>query len=145
MKNIWYVINIVLVVLALRGGYVAGAPDRLRHANPDAVSCGIILVITPMFALWCVNYSIRRWNNERLRRPSFSRNPLNWRHDPLQSLFIATCVFGAGSIGGAAHRPSINSSEFWMVGVQLCFAVGLLIGQVLIYRTYGNRITAVAE
>jgi hypothetical protein len=104
MKNIWYVINSVLVALALRGGYVAGAPDRLRHANPDAVSCGIILVITPMFALWCVNYSIRRWNNERLRRPSFSRNPLNWRHDPLQSLFIATCVFGAGSVGRGERR-----------------------------------------
>jgi hypothetical protein len=142
MKYVWCVINIALVVLALREGYDSTAPERLLRMNPDAISCGIILVVTPLFALWCVYYSIRRWNHEKLRRPSFSRNPLNWWHDPLQSLFISTSVFGAGAIGGAARRPSVNSVGFWMVGVQICFAVGLLIGQLLAYRIYSEQIIA---
>jgi hypothetical protein len=142
MKYVWCVINIALVVLALREGYDSTAPERLLRMNPDATSCGIILVVTPLFALWCVYYSMRRWNHEKLRRPSFSRNPLNWWHDPLQSLFISTCVFGAGAIGGAARRPSVNSVGFWMVGVHICFAVGLLIGQLLAYRIYSEQVIA---
>ncbi|HEY2547662.1 MAG TPA: hypothetical protein VGI46_16440 [Candidatus Acidoferrum sp.] len=140
MKNIWYIVNIGLVALALRGGYVSTAPERLRHSNPDAISCGIILLISPLFALWSVNYSMRRWHHETLRRPSLSRNPLNWWHDPLESLFISTCVFAAGAIGGAARRPLVDSVGFWMVGVQVCFAAGLSIGQLLIYRMYRKQI-----
>jgi hypothetical protein len=49
----------------------------------------------------------------------------------IKAAFISTCVFGAGAIGGAARRPSVNSVRFWMVGVQVCFAIGLLIGQLL--------------
>lgn len=67
---------------------------------------------------------------------------MNWWHDPLQSLFISTFVFGAGAIGGVARRPSVNSVGFWMVGVQVCFAVGLLIGQLLAYRVYSKQIIA---
>ena len=142
MKYVWCVINIALVVDALREGYAFTAPERLLRMNPDAISCGIILVTTPLVALGFVYYSMRRWNHEKLRRPSFSRNPLNWWHDPLQPLFISTCVFGAGAIGGAARRPSVNSVGFWMVGVQVCFAVGLLIGQLLAYRRYSEQIIA---
>src|SRR5580704_1587217 len=101
MKNIWYAINIALVALALPGGYNSLSPEKLRNTNPDAILCGLILLGTPLFAMGSVSYSIRRWNHSRLARPSLSRNPLNWWHDPLQSLFISTCNMVSTAIGSA--------------------------------------------
>ncbi len=86
MKTIWYVINIALVALALPGGYSSLSPEKLRNTNPDAIVCGLILLVMPLLAIGSVGYSIRRWNHSRLARPSLSRNPLNSWHDPLQSL-----------------------------------------------------------
>jgi hypothetical protein len=107
MKNIWYVVNIALVALALPGGYRSLSPEKLRHTNPDAIACCAILLLMPLFAIWSVQYSIQRWNHRRLARPSLSRNPLNWWHDPLQSLFISTCIAGSSAIGGAFGVPRL--------------------------------------
>jgi hypothetical protein len=109
MKTIWYVINIALVALALLGGYNSLSPEKLRHTNPDAIACGIILLVMPLFSIGSVSYSIRRWNHNRLARPSLSRNPLNWWGDPLQSLFISTCGMAAMAVGSAVRRPTIGS------------------------------------
>ena len=142
MKNIWYVINIALVALALLGGYNSLSSEELRNKNPDAIACGLILLTTPLFAIGSVSYSIRRWNHSRLARPSLSRNPLNWWHDPLQSLFISTFVFVSMVIGSALRRPTIGSVGFWTLAVYACFALGLLIGQILVYRIYRENIIA---
>jgi hypothetical protein len=142
MKNIWYAINIALVALALAGGYNSLSAEKLRNKNPDAIFCGLILLVTPLFALWIVDHSIRRWNHSRLARPSLSRNPLNWWHDPLQSLFISTCVMASTAIGGALRRPTVGSVGFWMIAMYSCVAVGLVTGQVLVYRLYRKQIIA---
>jgi hypothetical protein len=142
MKNIWYVINIALVALALLGGYNSLSPERLRHTNPDPILCGIILLVMPLFAIGSVSYSIRRWNHNRLARPSLSRNPLNWWRDPLQPLFISTCIMVSTAIGSALRHPTIGSVGFWTLAVYVCFALGLLVGQVLVYRIYRANITA---
>lgn len=142
MKNIWYVINTTLVVLALLGGYNSLSPEKLRHTNPDVILCGLILLVTPLFAIGSVTYSIRRWNHSRLARPSLSRNPLNWWRDPLQSLFISTCIMVAMAIGGALRRPTIGSVGFWTLAVYACIAFGLLVGQILVYRIHREIIIA---
>ncbi len=140
MKRIWYVVNAGVVGLALWDGWISTAPERLSHTNPEPILCVIILIIMPLFALWSVHYTVRRWKHDSLARPSFDRNPLNWWHDPLQSLFVATCVMAAMAIGSALRRPSIGSVGFWTFGVYFCFAIGLLIGQFLIYQIYKKRI-----
>ena len=142
MKAIWYVINIALVALALPGGYNSISPEKLRHTNPDAIACGLILLVTPLFAIWSVSYSIRCWNHNRLARPSLSRNPLNWWHDPLQSLFISTCIMVSTAIGSALRHPTIGSVGFWTLAVYACFALGLLVGQILVYWIYRENIIA---
>ena len=43
MKNIWYIMNLALVGLALLGGYNSQEPQRLRNTNPDAIVCALIL------------------------------------------------------------------------------------------------------
>ena len=142
MKNIWLAVNIALIALALLGGYNSLSSQGLRNTNPDAIVCGLILLITPLFAIGSVSYSIRRWNHSRLARPSLSRNPLNWWHDPLQSLFISTCISVSMVIGSALRHPAIGSVGFWTLGIYASFALGLSVGQILIYRIYRENIIA---
>jgi hypothetical protein len=140
-KAIWTVLNISLFALSVRQGYVSLAPEQLRHVNPDAVFCGIILLTLPLFSLGTVGYSVRRWNVEKLRRPSIDRNPVNWWFDPLQSLFITTCNIAAMGVGSLLHRAT-GTVAFWMVSTYFCAFFGLVIGQVLVYRVYRNRVVA---
>jgi hypothetical protein len=140
MNNVWYAVNIGLIVLASVAGYRSLAPEKLQHANPDAILCGLTLVVTPLFAIGIVGYSVRRWNHDRLARPSLNRNPMNWWHDPLQSLFMTMCVMVSTVIGSAFRRPTIGSVGFWMLAAYACFALGLFIGQILVYRIYRENI-----
>jgi|HubBroStandDraft_6_1064221.scaffolds.fasta_scaffold103702_2 hypothetical protein len=140
MKKIWLVINTALVTLALLDGYKSLSPEKLRNKNPDAILCCFILLGAPLFALLAVGFSIQYWKQNNLARPSFDRNPLNWWGDPLQSLFISTCVMAATAIGSAVRRPTIGTVGFWTVAVYTCFALGLVIGQILVYRIYRENI-----
>jgi hypothetical protein len=140
MRYFWIVLNSTLIGVALRGGYNSMDPDRLRHTNPDPVLCLIALLIMPLLAVGVVTYSIRRWKADPLSRPSWSRNPLNWWGDPLQSLFMSTCIMTATAIGSAIQRPVFGSVGFWTLGVYCCSTIGLLVGQVLVYRIYRQRI-----
>jgi len=149
MKLAWFITNIVFVSLAVWGGYGSMAPERLARTNPDPILCGILLVVMPLFAIGTVYYSILRSRNNvvmpyalprpfTLRRPSWHRNPTNWWGDPLQSLFVTTCFMGAVLIGAALRRPrpTIGSVGFWTLGIYCSFAIGLVIGQLLVYRVY---------
>ena len=71
-----------------------------------------------------------------------SSHPLNWWGDPLQSLFISTCIMGSTAIGSALRHPTIGSIGFWTLAVYVCFALGLLVGQILVYRIYRENIIA---
>jgi len=141
IKVIWFVVNISLVLLSVRQGYMSLAPEQLHHVNPDAVFCSLILLTLPLFALGTVSFSIRRCNVDRLRRPSLDRNPVNWWFDPLQSLFMSTCLVAAMAVGGLLHRLS-GPVAFWMVAMYFCLTFGLVIGQVLVYRVYRDFVVA---
>jgi|GEM_PF-2822768 len=144
MTRIWQVLNAFLVADGLWGGYKTTRPQTLSRTNPDAILCGILLIGMPAFALGAVYYSKRRWDRDnmilarpfRLRRPSWSRNPINWWGDPLQSLFISMCVMGAMAIGASLRRPAFGSIGFWTFGVYCCVAIGLYAGQLLARRVF---------
>ena len=140
MRYFWIILNSTLVALAFWGGYNSMAPGRLLHINPDPVACLIILLAMPLFAVWSVRYSIRRWKSDPLSHPSWNRNPLNWWRDPLQSLFFSTCIMAAMAIGSAVQHPAFGSVGFWTLGVYCCFAVGLSVGQFWVYRIFRQRI-----
>jgi RHS repeat-associated protein len=142
MKRFWIVLNSVLIALAFRGGYISMNPDRLRHTNPEPILCLIILLVMPLFPLGAVAYSIGRWKSDQLPRPSWSRNPLGWWRDPLQSLFIFTFIMAAMAIGSAFQKPTFGSVGFWTLGVYVCIAIGLFVGQILVYRIYRQRIAS---
>ncbi len=143
MEKIWIAINVLVIGMAVLDGFVSISPEKLAHKNPDLFFRSAILVITPIFALLTVSYSIHRHKHDMIRRPSLRRNPLNWWHDPLQSLFMSTCIMASMTLGGLLRHPAVGSVGFWMVGSYTCFALGLMIGQLLIYRIYRDKIVAV--
>jgi hypothetical protein len=141
MKNAWYLINIIFVMLGVFGGYNSLAPGQLQNKNPDAVLCFLLLLTMPVFCLLSVSYSNRRTGKkDNLIRASFGRNPLNWWGDPLQSLFISTCAMTATALGALLRRPAIGSVGFWMLGSYISIALGLVIGQLLVYRIYRGQV-----
>lgn len=142
MKYFWLAVNSALVVLAFRGGYVSMNPDRLRHTNPDATLCLIVLVVMPPLTVGCVAYSIRRWKTAPLSRPSWNRNPFNWWGDPLQALFVYTCAMVAVTVGSVVQQPSYGSVGFWTLGVYCSIVIGLVAGQILVYRIYRQNIAS---
>jgi hypothetical protein len=139
MKPIWNILNIGLLTLGFWGGYRSTEPGSLRHANPDPVLWLVILLIMPLFSIGSVYYSTRRWRNI-LSRPSWDRNPVNWWPDPLQSLFFSMCFMATMAIGAALRRPAIDSVGFRMVGIYGSTAIGLVVGQLLVYRIYRRHI-----
>ncbi len=148
MNRIWSVANAGLVILGLWQGYKTTSPETLSHTNPDAIFCGLILIATPVFALWTVYYSKLRWDRDnkmlgrsfKVRRPSWSRSPINWWGDPLQSLFICMCIMGAMAIGALLRRPAIGSVGFWTFGMFCSVAVGLCVGQLLAFQIFKGHI-----
>ena len=142
MKYLWIVHNSTLVALALWNGHESMTPSRLLNKNPDLTFCLIILLIMPLFALGSVEFSIRGRKVGRFARPSWDRNPFNWWGDPLQSLFITTCIMGAMAVGGATYHPAFGTTGFWMLGTYCCWAIGLALGQFLVYWIYRERIVS---
>jgi hypothetical protein len=145
-RPVWYAANVLLVFSTLQGGYASMEPERLLHTNPDWTFCAAILLTMPLFSIGSVYYSIHRRNNKKIPRPSWNRNPLNWWDDPLQSLFISTWSASGVAAGGVLHsviyRPVIGTVAFWTLGANICFVLGLFIGQILVYRIYRQNIIA---
>jgi len=140
MNYLWAAVNFSLVGLSILGGYNSINPETLRHTNPSPILCLIVLMIMPLFAIGSVSYAIRRWKIDQLRRPSWHRNPFNWWGDPLQSLFVFTCIMSAMAAGSAVQHPAFGSVGFWTLGVYCCFTIGLLVGQIFVYQIFRQRI-----
>jgi len=142
MKYIWLIINVSLIIFSAFGGYSLMSPERLQHMNPDIIYCLIILVIMPLFSLGTVYYSISSGKCETLLRPSWDRHAVNWWYDPLQSLFIFNFVCAGLVIGSSLRLSNGNETGFWLFVSFCCMAIGLLIGQLLIYRIFRARIVS---
>jgi hypothetical protein len=141
MKYIWRIFNSCLVGLGFYAGYACMSPGRLAKSNPDAIFCLLILVLTPVVPLWSVYYLVRSGKCQAVRRPTWGRNPLNWWYDPLQSSFVSTCLMSAAAIGSAFRLPGSGAVGFWTFAAYCCCAVGLAVGQLIVYKVYRQRIT----
>jgi hypothetical protein len=139
--NAWMVLNLALLILSIWTGYGEMAPNKLTHNNPDAIFCSITLVGMIAFSFGVVWYSLSGARQEPLPRPSWRRFSIDWWHDPLQCLFLSCCFTGAMAVGAAFRLPGTSPTGFWMFSFFVCLFFGLLIGQLLIYSVYRDRMT----
>jgi hypothetical protein len=132
----WFAVNLLCIPLCAWAGYFEMAPSRLRNENPDAVLCLITLFLMTIFPI----VSVRMAGVESLRKPSLDRSPFNWGTDPLQNLFFSTVDSFALFVGSAVRLKDSPPTGHWLSVVFLCVAVGLSIGQLIVYVVYRNNI-----
>jgi hypothetical protein len=143
MPNAWRILTFVLIGLSLWTGYSEMKPENLRHANPDAIFCTIVLMGMIVFSLGSVSYSVSGAKQTTLHRPSWRRFSIDWWRDPLQLLFESSCFTGAMAVGAAFRLPGTTETGFWMFMFFLCMFLGLLIGQLTVYVVYRERIVQI--
>jgi len=139
MKHIWPFLNVGAIVLAVWTGYSRTAPERLLHANPDALFCLVTLVTMSLFVVGTIWLATKRGGS--LRRPSFNRFPLNFWYDPLEFLFVGTFTTLAIAIGATLRLPEGGTVGYWMTAFYWCIFAGWIIGQLIGYAIYRDRIT----
>jgi hypothetical protein len=142
MRLDWRAGNVCLVVLSLAGGYAGMSPDRLARSNIDGIACLAILLGMAVVAVGGPFYALRAYGPGVIRRPSWRRGPFRLWRDPLQFLALATVAELAASIGGLSRLPAVGQVGLWTVGSELSTFLGLLVGQVIVYRVLRRRITA---
>jgi hypothetical protein len=138
MKRLWAVLNFAGIGLSVWTGYSEMTPDRLVHANPDIVFCGVALIGMIVFSLGSVWISMRRSDESWLRRPSWQR--FFWSRDPLQHLFFTCCFFGSMAVGAAFRLRGASETGFWMFMFFLCAFFGLVLGQLGVYAIFREHI-----
>jgi len=138
--RVWQVVNTLSVIASLYAGWAVMQAEALRGTNLDAIFCGIIFAVMLLFPLGAVSYSIFGAKQETLRRPSWSRSSLDWWHDPLQCLLLSSCFVGGMSVGAVFHLKGTTAAGFWMFMAFCGMFAGLVIGQLIVYAVFRDRI-----
>jgi hypothetical protein len=137
MKRFWVIINTAVVIYFLYVGYYTRtAAHSARHPAPG-LSPGFFFLVAMI--IYC-DGMVRKATSGLLKKPSWNRNPLRMRRDPLQTIFMLHMVFVALTIGMAAHFYYGLRVEFSTFFTGLCLVLGLLLGQLWIYNRYRSRI-----
>jgi hypothetical protein len=133
---IWALVNIALVLLSAWTGYAEMSPTKLSHMNPDLAFCLTLLVMTPIFVIGTMAIS----RNDAFAWPSWGRSPLRWQSDPLQAIFISTCISLGLFVGTCLRLRNSGPVGFWLAASFGSLFVEFLIGQALAYVIYRERI-----
>jgi hypothetical protein len=139
-KHLYKILNLTVFGLSISAGVSEMDPKELLHSNPDWIFCSAILLLMPVFTVGIVQYSISRSAQSFLRRPSWNRFSLSWWGDPLQCLFQTTYSTAAVVIGSATRFPSTTMTGHWMFAAWMATFLGLVAGQVIVYRLYRSRL-----
>lgn len=137
-KLIWRAVNILLVLCSPWTGYARMNPSMLHGTNPDMFYCLAIFAVMILFVLGTLAISPAA----HFIKPSWDRLPLRLRSDPLQFFFIGTWAALGVVVGSLLRVPQIGTVGFWTLLSHLSVFLGLLVGQVVAYLFYRDRIVS---
>jgi hypothetical protein len=138
-RTFWIVANTALVLGAFWTGYSEMSPAKLRGTNPDQYLCLAILICMPLSVVLAIGA-----RHESLRRPSWDRSPFFLGRDPLQAVFVTTLIMFAVSVGSSLRISGAGAVGRWTVATYWSILVGLILGQIIAYIMYRDRITRAA-
>ena len=139
MQRFWKFIYSVGAVLGIFGGYSSLAPERTANTNADWVLVAITFVVMCIFPLGVIAYSSHR-GVETFRRPSADRQPLGWRCDTLQPLRVSLAFMALFWVGSCFALPKTDHRGVMLFWVYSAWAIGLFIGERLVYRIHAKKI-----
>lgn len=139
MNEAGTILNSTLAALSLWGGYSAMSPDHL-NTNADWIFFLCCLLLSPIAPLMAVAYSVSAGKCQSLRRPSWRRFSLSWRHDPLQCLQLTIVLTAAFTLGAVFHIPFPTSAASWAFASLVALLGGFIVGRFLTYAIFRDRI-----
>ena len=144
-RLVWKIVNTAILLLSTWSGYAALSPAKLKGTNPDLVLCIAAFIGIAMFAIAAPHFA----TVATFRKPQWGRFFLSWWRDPMQTLFMTTCFWAAWVVGSAARffSPDLRADKtaMWTVLTYAAILAGLVIGQVIAYPVYRNRIESAAQ
>ncbi len=139
-RLVWGMVNTGLLLLSVWSGYAALSSGRLKGTNPDPVLCIAAFIVVMLVAIAAPHFA----TVATFQRPQWGRFPLSWWHDPMQTLFVATCWWAGFLVGNLTRLISSNLSAdktvVWTVLTYVAILAGLLVGQGVDYVVYRDRI-----
>jgi hypothetical protein len=139
MNRLWPLIYVGFGLLSLNGGYESLRPERTDKTNADWVFIIIILILFCLFPLGAVSVG-RAYGVETFRRPTFHRHPFGWWSDTLQPLRVSVVFSVLFSIGQLVAFPHTDAKGTMLFYSYLAMAVGLFLGERLVYVIFKSRI-----
>jgi len=143
VPRFWRFIYAVSFFLSLIQGYRSVLPGQVKDTDaewflvPLAFLGGLIL---PLFFMAYSRY--RRGAVEVYRRPTFDRWPLGWWNDTLQPIRLTLIGSVLQVIGAVLALPRVDQRGAMVFGMYAALAVGLTLGERLVYRVFTDRIAA---
>jgi hypothetical protein len=139
MRRLWMFIYAIGAIFAVVGGYQGLAPARTANIDADWIFVVICFVLMCLFPLGAMAFS--RLNGvETFRRPSLDRQPLGWWRDTLQPLRVSLVGVALVFLGACVALPHADHRGVMLFWVNAAVAVGLFIGERLVYIIYRRRI-----
>ena len=136
MKRLWFVVNVGILVFSIWQG--AQMTKDFAHPHPleDWIACPLILIGAYLFTFCSIWFS----KCDSFSRFSWDRFPLNWWYDPLQSLFMTTCIVTGWAVGSAFSLFYVGTNGLINLALFSSGAAGFHLGQLSIYKVYRRRI-----
>jgi hypothetical protein len=144
MRRIWPIIYLAGAFSAVYTGYSELEPNKTAETNADWIFVTVSFVT--MFALPVLSVAFARHRGvEQFRRPSFTRSPLGWWSDTLQTVRLTLIGLFCSASGAGFALPKTNAQGVMLFWWLFSMALGLLIGERIVYRWLGNRVIASSE
>jgi hypothetical protein len=139
-RMLWGIVNAIFLLLFAWLGYTGLVAERLRGTNPDLFFCIVAFVAISLITVGRLHFA----KAAIFRKPSWGRFPLNWSTDPLQAILISTCWWTGFVIGNVYRLLTSNlgadKTVLWTVLFYVSVLAGLVVGQVIVYALYKDRI-----
>lgn len=131
----WKVINGFLILLFLGSGFLPGKPEEFDTARVGVTAFAVAIVLIPVTTvIWFY------FTNAELRTAAWDRCPFGSR-DPLQTLFICSWCALAAFVSALCQIPRFGTQYGWTAMGYGGIFLGILIGRIVIYRIFADRIT----
>jgi hypothetical protein len=144
MRRVWPILYLVGAISAVYTGYSELQPNNTAKTDADWIFVTISFVTMVAAPTLSVSFARHR-GVEKFRRPSFTRGPLGWWNDTLQPIRLTLIGLLCTATGAAFALRNTDTQGVMLFWWLLSMALGLLIGERIVYAWLGDRVIASSE
>jgi hypothetical protein len=140
VQRVWKSFYTIIFCAGPIQGYYSGLTERAKTTNAGWIFVAIIFVIMLAFPVMAMAYSRLR-GVATYMRPSFNRWPFGWWSDTLQPIRVTVVWSMLYALGAVLALLRVDHQEALFVWFYVAWALGLWLGERLIYWVYADRIS----